>query len=57
MTDVVRPVGAAGTCPSSGPDSDIDPNTGDSPPLSVIAADPKQVLSCVDLGLTSVCGP
>jgi hypothetical protein len=56
-TYVVRPVGATGTCPSSGPDSDIDPNTGYSPPLSVIAADPKQVLSGVDLGLTSVCGP
>ncbi len=55
-TYVLRPVGGPGTCPSSGADSQIDPNTGYTPPVSVLLADPKQVLSGVDLGLTS-CGP
>jgi hypothetical protein len=56
-TYVMRPVGGAGTCPSSGLDSQIDPNTGYTHTISVLAADPKQVLSGVNLGLTTVCSP
>jgi hypothetical protein len=56
-TYVLRAVGAAGTCSSSGPDSQVDGNTGYTFPLTVLAASPKQVLSGVDIGLTSACGP
>jgi SdrD B-like protein len=56
-TYVVDAVGASGTCLSSGPDSDIDPNTGYTPPLSVLATFPKTVVAGVDIGVTPVCTP
>lgn len=52
---VIELVGPAGTCPSSGPDSRIDPGTGFTIPFSVLATDPKTVLSGWDMGLTTVC--
>jgi hypothetical protein len=54
-TYVLRVVGAEGSCQSSGPDSDIDANTGYTVPITVQAASPKEVVSGVDMGLTTVC--
>ncbi|HVS13277.1 MAG TPA: SdrD B-like domain-containing protein [Thermoanaerobaculia bacterium] len=56
-TYVVQAVGPAGTCSSCGPDSQIDPNTGYTPPISALATSPATVVSGVDIGVTSVCSP
>ncbi len=48
---VVGLTGPAGTCPSSGPDSAIDPSTGVSFPVSIVETSPPTMVTDVDLAL------
>jgi hypothetical protein len=48
---VIRLTGPAGTCPSFGPDTDIDPETGLTFPISILETSPPTVVTGVDLAL------